>query len=104
MRDAGVGAAIQPGPDVNYVVLSAGQKLSRDLIRAYVPLLMRDSLSPSALWFQEGLTEYFSTYKLDRLGNSRIVKLGLDDYKGNVNARKLMPLTTLFSVNSDSLE
>jgi tetratricopeptide (TPR) repeat protein len=104
MRDAGVGELLQPGPDVNYVVLSAGQKLPRDVIRAYVPLLMRDGLSPIALWFQEGLAEYFSTYKLDRLGDSRIVKLGLDDYKGNVSGKKLMPLSTLFSVNSDSLE
>jgi tetratricopeptide (TPR) repeat protein len=104
MREANGGSFLQPGPDVDYILVSAGQKLSGDLLRNYVPLLMRDSMIPVPLWFQTGIIEFFGTYRLDRLGNSRIVKLGLDEYKGNVKDKNIMPLSLLFAANADSMK
>jgi len=104
MRDSNGGSLLQIGPDLNYILLSAGQKLPASLLRSYVPLLIRDSMIPVPLWFQVGVAEYFGTYKLDRLGDSRIVKLGLDDYKGNVKDKDIMPLATLFAAREDSFK
>ena len=36
----------QPGVDLNYIVLGAGEKLSRDILREYTRTLIRDSTSP----------------------------------------------------------
>jgi tetratricopeptide (TPR) repeat protein len=104
MRDTNGGSFLQPGPDVNYLLLSGGQKLSSEMIRSYVPLLLRDAMLPTPMWFESGISEYFSTFKLNRVGNSRIVKFGLDEYKGNVKDKSIMPLSLLFAVNDDSFK
>jgi len=94
---------IRPAKDINYIAVKAGEQLSTDIIREYIRMLSRDSISPVPFWFQTGLEEYFSTYKLQRLGADRIVSLGLDGYKHRPSEKNLIPLATFFTVTRDSL-
>src|SRR5262249_5938892 len=59
---------------------------------------------PVPLWLETGITEYFSAYKLMRLGNDRIVKLGIDEYKGGFSQKDLMPLNLLLNIDRESLK
>ena len=93
----------QPAHDVNYVVLHAGDKLSSDILRQYAISLMHDSLGPVPLWLETGLGEYFGAYKLTRLGKERVVKVGLDEYKGT-SQKDLLPLNLLMTADADSFQ
>ena len=95
---------LQVKPDLNYLVLGAGEKLSPDIMREYARLLMRDSMSPVPLWMETGIVEYFSAYKLIRLGEDRIVKLGIDEYKGGFSEKNLMPLNLLLTIDRESFK
>ena len=90
-------------PELNYIVLSAGEKPSVAIMREYARLLMRDSINPVPLWLETGIVEYFSAYKLTRLGEDRMVKLGIDEYKG-ISEKNLLPLSILLSIDRDSVE
>jgi tetratricopeptide (TPR) repeat protein len=93
----------QGATDINYIVLSAGDKLSGNVVRGYARALMRDSLSTVPLWLETGIVEFFSAYKLMRLGSERVVKLGLDEYKG-ISEKDLLPMAILMNMDQDSLQ
>jgi len=93
----------QPDRDLNHVVLHAGDKLSPDILREYTRVLMRDSITPVPLWLETGIVEYFSATKLMRLGEDRVIKSGIDEYKG-LKAKNLLPLNILLSIDRDSFQ
>jgi tetratricopeptide (TPR) repeat protein len=103
-NDTSTDAYLQAKSDLNYLVMSAGEKLSRDIMHDLARLLMRDSITPLPLWLETGITEYFSAYKLMRLGEDRIVKLGIDEYKGGFSEKNLMPLEILMKIDRESFE
>jgi len=90
--------------DINYLVLTSGNHLSHDIMRGLVREFVRDSINPVPLWFQEALGEYFTSFKIGRLGNDRVVKMGLDEYKQKLNEKQLMPLSFLFTVSPDDFD
>jgi tetratricopeptide (TPR) repeat protein len=91
------------GVELNHIVMAAGEKPSRAIMRGYSRVLLRDSISPVPLWLETGILEYFSAYKLTRLGEDRIVKLGIDEYKG-ISEKNLLPLSILLTIDRESLQ
>jgi tetratricopeptide (TPR) repeat protein len=91
------------GVALNHIVMPAGEKPSRAIMRAYSRVLLRDSISPVPLWLETGILEYFSAYKLTRLGEDRMVKLGIDEYKG-ISEKNLLPLSILMAVDRESFQ
>jgi tetratricopeptide (TPR) repeat protein len=86
----------QASPDLNYLVLGPGEKLTRDVLREYARTLLRDSVSPLPLWLETGIAEYFSLATLLRLGEDRISRFGIDEFRG-ISEKKLIPVTRLFT-------
>lgn len=66
----------QPGPFRNFVALdaSAGSSPMRVVYHEYFHAVMKASLGDLPLWLNEGLAEYFSTFKTEDLGS--VVQVG----------------------------
>jgi tetratricopeptide (TPR) repeat protein len=97
----------QPGPDVNYITLTVEQRSSegpyRTIFHEYVHLLINNTLGRSVpKWFNEGLAEYYSTFRVE----SDEKKVILGDLIGNhvlyLRDQKVLPLRTLFTVDEKS--
>lgn len=95
----------QPGPDVNYIALTNESREGQDalsvIFHEYTHLMVKNTFEKAPLWFNEGLAEYYSTFKMT------------DDQKvaiGTANANhvfllresKMLPLKTLFAVDDKS--
>ena len=95
----------QKGEDVNYITLTsdAPQDPFSVIYHEYVHLLMENSSATVPAWFNEGLAEYYSTFKVDE---GRKVQLGvlIPYHLKTLREGKLYPLPTLFAVDHDSAE
>jgi hypothetical protein len=95
----------QAGPDVNYITLTTELNGDQDpfsvIFHEYTHLLVNNTFENAPLWFNEGLAEYYSTFKIkeDR-------KIGLGYPIGNhvylLRDSKMLPLRTLFEVDHKS--
>ena len=105
----------QPGPDVNYITLTteAGNndpyavKLtgSQDpftvIFHEYTHLLVNNTFENAPLWFNEGLAEYYSTFKM---ADDQKFALGtpIGPHVYLLRESKMLPLKTLFDVDHKS--
>jgi len=105
----------QPGQDVNYITLTTevgnsgpeAVKLtgSQDpftvIFHEYTHLLVKNTFENAPLWFNEGLAEYYSTFKM-----ADDQKFALGTPIGNhvylLRDSKMLPLKTLFAVDHKS--
>jgi tetratricopeptide (TPR) repeat protein len=105
----------QPGPDVNYITLTTdvgssdpyAVKLSGSqdpftvIFHEYTHLLVNNTFKSAPLWFNEGLAEYYSTFKMEDQQ-----KFALGTAIGNhvylLRDSKMLPLKTLFEVDHTS--
>jgi tetratricopeptide (TPR) repeat protein len=105
-RPAGVAGFFQSNQDVDYITFSVDRKHVRNAdalaYHEYVHMLVRNSFRNAPLWFNEGLAEYYSTFELSD-GNKRVT---LGEPIGSrvqlLRERELLPVETLFSVDSES--
>lgn len=100
------GGFFQPGPDVNYIALSTESYYGMDgvfnvIFHEYIHLLVSNTLKNTPLWFNEGLAEYYSTFKIT---DDQKFELGLEP-SGHLyflSRNKTLPLQTLFAVDHKS--
>lgn len=95
----------QPGPDVNYITLTTEVRGQQDpfsvIFHEYTHLLIENTFPEVPVWFNEGLAEYYSTFKI-----TDDQKLTLGTPIGNhvllLRESKMLPLRTLFEVDHKS--
>jgi tetratricopeptide (TPR) repeat protein len=91
-------------PDANYIVLSAAwNKDPRRLVyHEYLHYYMRSNFPPQPLWYDEGLAEFFSSFRAT--GKEAHIGLPVEDHVLLLRTTGLMPLEQLFEISQDSPE
>jgi Tfp pilus assembly protein PilF len=95
----------QSGPDVNYITLSTEGNAVHDslsvIFHEYTHLLVNNTYGIVPTWFSEGLAEYYSTVSIT--GDQKVV-LGrpIASHIYLLRQKKMLPLRTLFQVDSKS--
>jgi tetratricopeptide (TPR) repeat protein len=95
----------QAGPDVNYITLTTELDGRQDpfnvIFHEYTHLLVNNTFENAPLWFNEGLAEYYSTFKMT---DDRKVDLGypIGNHVYLLRDSKMLPLSTLFEVDHKS--
>src|SRR5262245_32369232 len=98
-----VAGYFQPGPDVNYITLTAelGQENPFSTIfHEYVHSLTNDNTYSAPPWFSEGLAEFYSTF--DVTDGEKKVWLGkpISHHVYLLRENKFLPLQRLFAVDT----
>ncbi len=100
------GGYFQAGPDVNYIALSTESYAGMDrvfniIFHEYIHLLVSNTLKNTPLWFNEGLAEYYSTFKIS---DEQKFELGVEPpgHLYFLSQNKILPLRTLFAVDHKS--
>src|SRR5688572_7943696 len=103
-KPANLSGYFQPGPDTNFIVLSADMETPHVIYHEYVHRLMADNMPRQPLWFQEGFAECFSTMEIE--GRDKKVRLGraIAEHVALLNERRFMPLERLFAVEHGAPE
>ena len=104
-----VAGYFQSGSDVNYIALttevSPYSTRSSDafdvIFHEYTHLLVNNTFENAPLWFNEGLAEYYSTFKIT---DDQKVRLGspVSNHVLLLRESKMLPLKTLFEVDHKS--
>ncbi len=100
----------QAGPDVNYIALSTERSgparsgldgVFNIIFHEYIHLLVDNTLKNSPLWLNEGLAEYYSTFKIS---DDRNYELGIEpgSHLLFLSRNEMLPLKTLFAVDHNS--
>jgi tetratricopeptide (TPR) repeat protein len=95
----------QPGPDVNYITLTAEVRGEQDpftvIFHEYTHLLVNSTLGNVPTWFNEGLAEYYSSFNISE---ERKVTLGkpISNHVYLLRESKMLSLPTLFQVDHKS--
>jgi len=95
----------QAGQDVNYITLTTELDGRQDpfnvIFHEYTHLLVNNTFENAPLWFNEGLAEYYSTFKMT---DDRKVELGypISSHVYLLRDNKMLPLRTLFEVDHKS--
>lgn len=95
----------QPGPDVNYITLTADERNGQDpfsvIFHEYTHLLVENTFPRAPLWFNEGLAEYNSTFSI---ADDQKIELGkpVGNHVFLLRQSKMLPLRTLFQVDHKS--
>src|SRR5215217_2862063 len=102
---ANTAAYFQPGPDVNYIVLTTEVRGELDplsvIYHEYTHLLVENTFDTAPLWFNEGLAEYYSTFSIS---DDQKIVLGrpIGNHVYLLRQNKMLPLQTLFEVDYKS--
>lgn len=95
----------QPGPDVNYITLTTEVRGEQDpfsvIFHEYTHLLIENTFPEVPVWFNEGLAEYYSTF---RITDDQKISLGtpIGNHVFLLRESKMLPLRTLFEVDHKS--
>jgi len=102
---ANVAGYFQPGQDVNYITLTTEVRGEQDpftvIFHEYTHLLVNNTFANAPVWFNEGLAEYYSTF---RITDDQKVVLGapISSHVYRLRESKMLPLKTLFEVDQKS--
>lgn len=99
-----MGALFLQGHDGNFVALSAGWNLdARPFIyHEYLHDFMRSNFLPQPLWYEEGLAEFYSTFRAD--ATEATVGLPVEGHIRRMREGFLIPLERLFAIDRESPE
>lgn len=102
--NANTAGYFQPGSDVNYITLTTEVRGEQNpfnvIFHEYTHLLVDNTIGNAPPWFNEGLAEYYSTFKIS---DDRKIVLGNPIASHVFLLRdKMLPLRTLFQVNHKS--
>ena len=95
----------QPGPDMNYITLTTELHGEQDpfsvIFHEYTHLLVNNTFEQAPLWFNEGLAEYYSTFKMS---DDQKVAIGtaIANHVYLLRDNKFLPFKTLFAVDHNS--
>lgn len=97
----------QAGAEVNYITLRLVKELGNEqdpftiIFHEYTHLLVKNTSGNVPLWFDEGLAEYYSTF---RITDDQKVVLGspIVNHLLLLRERRMLPLRTLFQVDHKS--
>ncbi|HKO43207.1 MAG TPA: hypothetical protein VJU84_07955 [Pyrinomonadaceae bacterium] len=95
----------QSGEDVNYITLTAETRGQQDpfevIFHEYTHLMVNSTLGNVPTWFNEGLAEYYSTF---RISDDQKVVLGspIASHVYLLREKNMLPLRTLFQVDHKS--
>lgn len=96
----------QPGPDVNYITLTTEDHNGDPfnvIFHEYTHLLLDNTLGRNVpLWFNEGLAEYYSTFKMENDDRKAILGNLISNHIYSLREQKLLPFRTLFAVDHRS--
>ena len=100
-----VGGYFLPGPNMNYIVLSAEKELIDPyevIFHEYEHFVLRNNLLHIPLWLDEGLAEFYSSFETS--DNDQKVTLGnpLAKHVFYLRSNPLLPLKTLLAVDHKS--
>ena len=102
-RPANVAGFFQPGDDVNYIAISLDPS-ERDpfstAFHEYVHLHLKDNVPGVPLWLNEGLAEFYGSMQFT--GGEALLGAPLAHYIQLLRGHEMLPLTTLFSISSNS--
>lgn len=102
-RPANVSGFFQPGDDVNYIAISLDPG-ERDpfstAFHEYVHLHLKDNVPGAPLWLNEGLAEFYGSMQFS--GGDALLGAPLNHYIRLLREQELLPLTTLFSIGTNS--
>ncbi|HVF48127.1 MAG TPA: tetratricopeptide repeat protein [Pyrinomonadaceae bacterium] len=103
--DTEIAGYFQPGEDVNYITLSAGDKETfRTIFHEYIHSIIETNFGRSDVpqWFNEGLAEYYTTFEI---ADDQKAKLGLPQtgHLALLQQSKLMPLDMLLNTSNQQL-
>jgi hypothetical protein len=95
----------QPGSDVNYIaILLDRNQGQRDpystAFHEYVHLHLGQNVPGVPLWLNEGLAEFYSSLQFS--GSEAIIGAPIDGYIHLLRGQRMLPLTTLFSIDTNS--
>ncbi|CAN5865830.1 hypothetical protein BH18ACI4_BH18ACI4_14960 [soil metagenome] len=102
-RPANVAGYFQPGQDMNYIAFSlerSGRGILSTAFHEYVHLHLRDNVPGAPLWLNEGLAELYGSFV--HSNNEALLGAPISFYTRLLNREDLIPLTTLFSIGTDS--
>jgi tetratricopeptide (TPR) repeat protein len=105
--DDGIAGYFQSGEDLNYITLSTeGEKEDTygTIFHEYVHYLLDTNFGKSVIppWFNEGLAEYYQTFKIEEDQKVYLGKLQ-NSHLNLLQQNKLMPLKTFFEIDNYSL-
>lgn len=103
--DKWIGGYFQPGDDVNYITLPAGGRDEFSTIfHEYTHFIVDNNFGRTNVppWFNEGLAEYYQTFKIE---DDRKVTLGglQNDHLALLSQNKLIPFDTFFKISDTDL-
>jgi FimV-like protein len=102
-RTANVAGYFQPGDDVNYIAISLDPSDGNPFSTAfheYVHAHVNENIPNAPLWLNEGLAEFYGSLQFS--SGEAILGTPLMHYIRYLRQRELLPLTTLFSINTSS--
>jgi tetratricopeptide (TPR) repeat protein len=102
-KPANVAGYFQPGEDVNYIAISldgGGRDPYATAFHEYVHLHLRDSVPGIPLWLNEGLAEFYGSLQFS--SGQALLGAPISSYIRLLRNREMLPLTTLFSIGSNS--
>jgi tetratricopeptide (TPR) repeat protein len=94
----------QSGRDVNYITLTTELNSGdpfKVIFHEYTHLLVNNTFKDAPLWFNEGLAEYYSTFKVTEDGKVAI-GAAIGEHVYLLRESKMLPLRTLFEVDHKS--
>ncbi|HEY2866007.1 MAG TPA: tetratricopeptide repeat protein [Pyrinomonadaceae bacterium] len=97
----------QPGEDANYIVVSAegdDAEMYRTIFHEYTHFVVNANFGKSEVppWFNEGLAEYYSTFKVVD-GQKVNIGLFIDNHVYELQNSKFIPLEQLFRISNRQL-
>ena len=93
----------QPGEDVNYIAIALDPRDKDQFSTAfheYVHLHVRDNIPEAPLWLNEGLAELYGSIQFS--GSDALLGAPIAYYLRLLRSQELLPLSTLFSVDTRS--
>jgi tetratricopeptide (TPR) repeat protein len=105
--DDGIAGYFQAGEDVNYITLSVEGNVEDSLgtvFHEYVHFLLDTNFGRSEVpaWFNEGLAEYYQTFKIEK-DQKAILGTIQENHLGLLAQNQLIPLKTFFEIDNYSL-
>jgi tetratricopeptide (TPR) repeat protein len=102
-RPVNVAGYFQPGQDMNYIAFSlerGGRAVLSTAFHEYVHMHLRDSIPGAPLWLNEGLAEVYGSFV--HSNGEALLGAPIPFYTRLLGQQELIPLTTLFSISTDS--
>ena len=92
-----------PGANINYILMeSAGAGGERVVFHEYAHLIVSNTMSNPPVWLNEGLAEFYSTFRLMDGGKRAQLGLAIGEHLIELNANGRVPLPELLKVDQRS--